>query len=91
MNNKNNLQVDVLTTNELLSRHLKIPNYQRPYVWTTENVSQLLGDIKTSMDQGKSRYRIGSIILNDKAIVDGQQRITTLCLIKKLMCSAEPC
>ena len=84
MNNKNNLQVDVLTTNELLSRHLKIPNYQRPYVWTTENVSQLLGDIKTSMDQGKSRYRIGSIILNDKAIVDGQQRITTLCLIKML-------
>ena len=36
------------------------------------------------MDQGKSRYRIGSIILNDKAIVDGQQRITTLCLIKML-------
>ena len=34
------------------------------------------------MEQGKRQYRIGSVILHNDDIVDGQQRITTISLIK---------
>lgn len=68
---------------------LRIPEYQRPYKWDTENVRQLLEDILTSKTFGKKQYRIGSVILHNNNIektldlVDGQQRVTTIFLIKK--------
>lgn len=73
--------------------NLKIPQYQRPYKWTTENVSALLHDIKTQSDRVVP-YRLGSIVFHRQIemneagaetsilnIVDGQQRIITLMLI----------
>ncbi len=61
---------------------LKIPSYQRPYKWTTKNVSQLISDICKHSD--KSSYRLGTIVLHQegdfKNIVDGQQRIVSLAL-----------
>lgn len=67
--------------------NLTIPNYQRPYRWSENNVRQLLEDILESKNSGKKTYRIGSLILHDSKeglnIVDGQQRLTTLCLIQK--------
>lgn len=75
----------VLTTKELFSMALTIPCYQRPYVWNTENVEQMLSDIIQSMNHGKDRYRLGSIILHGNTIVDGQQRISTLALIRKVL------
>lgn len=72
----------------LLELNIQIPNYQRPYVWTQKNVEQLLTDINNARINGKLEYLIGSIILHqptkDEAlfnIVDGQQRLTTICLI----------
>lgn len=72
----------------LLELNIHIPNYQRPYVWTQKNVDQLLTDINNARINGKLQYLIGSIILHqptkDEAlfnIVDGQQRLTTICLI----------
>lgn len=67
---------------------MQIPPYQRPYRWTLKNVKQLLEDIAANMNGGKTKYRIGSVILyknKDGAyeIVDGQQRITTLLLLAK--------
>lgn len=84
-NSEIHITPSVLTTKELFSNTLTIPIYQRPYVWTTENVEQLLCDIKKSMDSGKEGYRIGSIILHEDAIVDGQQRISTIALIRKAL------
>ncbi|BEV03423.1 DUF262 domain-containing protein [Chryseobacterium gambrini] len=70
---------------KLLDDQMEIPNYQRPYRWTEDNVRLLLEDITHSWKEGKSSYRIGSVILNSKDtklnIVDGQQRITTILLI----------
>ena len=73
--------------------NLKIPQYQRPYKWTAENVSALLHDIKTQSDRAVP-YRLGSIVFHRQIemneagaersilnIVDGQQRIITLMLI----------
>lgn len=76
----------------LLNMNLKIPNYQRPYVWTSKNVEQLLTDINNARINGNLQYLIGSVILhkpkNDEGhfdIVDGQQRLTTIILILRAL------
>ena len=70
----------------------EIPEYQRPYSWTTEEVSALLGDVFRAMSGDDkigdlSPYFLGSIVLVKDTrsprsqIVDGQQRITTLAIM----------
>lgn len=76
------IRADIRSVSDVLKMSLSIPDYQRPYVWNTLNVDQMLTDIKNSMEQGKRQYRIGSIILHNNDIVDGQQRITTISIIK---------
>ncbi len=77
---------------KVLVPELAIPGYQRPYRWTTDNVLQLLEDVNESWKTGKNSYRIGSVILNEreneKNIVDGQQRITTILLVLKAIGSS---
>ena len=73
----------------LLQMDLKIPDYQRPYRWTTEQVKNLLSDISENMDNSKDiPYMMGTVILHEDYtnkqifnIVDGQQRLTTLTLL----------
>jgi uncharacterized protein with ParB-like and HNH nuclease domain len=69
---------------------LKIPVYQRAYVWNEHKVSSLLSSIMTSLITNKSYYFLGNIVLCKEEensyygnffIVDGQQRITTLTII----------
>ncbi|RQO66453.1 DUF262 domain-containing protein [Pedobacter sp. KBW06] len=72
---------------------LCIPVYQRPYRWKEKNVSLLLEDIFEAWQNGQQSYRIGALILHKEKsdegniynIVDGQQRITTLLLILKVI------
>ena len=57
------MEAMIKTVQEVLKQNnLRIPNYQRPYRWTTKNVHQLLEDISLSMYSGKKQYRIGSLI-----------------------------
>ena len=55
----------------------EIPDYQRPYAWTTEQTGELLDDLLTTMDADGDSYFLGSIVLikdPDKApaqVVDG--------------------
>lgn len=62
---------------------LNIPEYQRPYKWTSKNVNQLISDIISFKDQ--SVYRLGTLVLHSNNgkldIVDGQQRIVTIALL----------
>ena len=62
---------------------LTIPPYQRPYKWTSKNVNQLITDIITF--RNKNQYRLGTLVLHNGEIVDGQQRIITLILLIKKM------
>ena len=70
-----------------------IPNYQRPYAWTTEETEQLLidlidalGDESTDIDRIPP-YFLGNIVLikqidkTESEVVDGQQRLTTLTML----------
>lgn len=83
------INASIVKVKDVLKENLRIPEYQRPYRWDTENVRQLLEDILTSKTFGKKQYRIGSVILHDNSLdntldlVDGQQRVTTIFLIKK--------
>lgn len=78
----------IVSIDEVMNLNLAIPDYQRPYRWETENVRQMLEDILYSMESKKQDYRIGSIILHKEDgiyfIVDGQQRLSTLYLLKKV-------
>ncbi len=71
--------------------HLVVPNYQRPYKWSSKNVVQLLDDIIHAKNENKEVYRVGTLILHfDKEkknynIVDGQQRTITFSLLLKAL------
>lgn len=74
--------------------NFRIPLYQRPYSWTTEQASELLDDIVEFIGSDTSirvddlsPYFLGSIVLikedgnPDAEVVDGQQRLTTLTIL----------
>lgn len=74
----------------------RIPSYQRPYAWTTEQTGELLADIQSACgDTGKpedqSPYFLGSIVLikdpqrPEADVVDGQQRLTTLTILLSVL------
>lgn len=69
----------------------EMPMYQRPYAWTIEEAGELLGDLRSFMDdEGEleelNPYFLGSIVLikedaPEAEVVDGQQRLTTLTIL----------
>ena len=74
----------------------RIPSYQRPYAWTTDQTSELLDDISTACGDSAdvtnaSPYFLGSIVLikdpqrPDADVVDGQQRLTTLTILLSVL------
>ena len=81
----------ILSAGDILScQKYKIPDYQRPYVWSEDLAMGLFSSIKRSFENGVSdEILLGHIILHEdvdiKNIVDGQQRITTLALILKVL------
>ncbi|AIE76157.1 DUF262 domain-containing protein [Synechocystis sp. PCC 6714] len=68
----------------------KIPEYQRPYAWTTDQVGDLWNDLLNALDQKdeeEPEYFLGSMVLvkperkPEAEVVDGQQRLTTLTIL----------
>ncbi|OFI46787.1 hypothetical protein BG262_03025 [Floricoccus penangensis] len=78
-------ELNICNISELFDMNLKIPEYQRPYTWSTESVSTMFSDIKNAFSKNIEEYRLGTIILHKVGeyynIVDGQQRITTLSIL----------
>lgn len=86
------MKVDRLTTNirkvgELAFGNFVIPEYQRPYKWSVRNANQLIDDLITF--RHNREYRLGTLVLNDNNIVDGQQRIVTLALLLHVLFEKE--
>ena len=83
---------EIKSINALLKMNLNIPDYQRPYKWDIQNINDLFLDITNAIRDADSyrtgfKYRIGTIILHKTKggtydIVDGQQRIISLVLLK---------
>ena len=95
------IEAQELVLNDIFSNKyfFEIPPYQRPYAWTTEQVSALLDDLRSAMDgyekiEETPPYFLGSMVLiqgqgsTRAEVVDGQQRLTTLtillCVLREL-------
>lgn len=85
------IEVNKSSIKELLMTGTKekflIPEYQRPYAWTDEQVLTLFEDlVEYTNNQNESSYFLGCIVSfsnekKEQEIIDGQQRITTLLLL----------
>ena len=80
------------------SRLLEVPFYQRAYVWDDEQWDRFLTDMEF-VTKTKKPYFLGSIIFKSgktpntwdhfsdcKIVIDGQQRLTTLMILFKVLC-----
>lgn len=67
-----------------------VPWHQRYYDWNTEQVRELLVDLSEALDENRSSYFLGSIMLVEAnelwEINDGQQRLITLSLLIASLC-----
>lgn len=83
------------------SYQFEIPDYQRPYAWTTEQTDELFSDLVSAMQDASSsgttsQYFLGSIVLikNDReptsSVVDGQQRLSTLTMLFSVLRTTMP-
>lgn len=96
------VRICVMTAEELLKKPIQIPDYQRPYCWKEKNVRDFLVDIDLwKKDKGDSGipYHLGTIILKEKEenggnatldIIDGQQRLTTMAIVKFCQMQEQP-
>ena len=93
------LKTEVVSVGEILDNTKKhkfvIPNFQRDYSWTEEQVEELLNDIIDSFHNIKTNenefYFLGTVQLAKLdnygylSIIDGQQRLITLSIIIKVL------
>lgn len=89
-------EVDIRDIGAITGRYY-IPSYQRGYRWTAENVTCLLDDLCEfchSKDGAVQKYCIQPVTFQEykdgMRIVDGQQRITTISLIRYVFESELP-
>ena len=72
-------------------RQCQIPDFQRPYVWEEQQAETLVNDLLGAWRTNDGDYFLGSIVLvqhpsgDDVDIIDGQQRLTTLCILVSLL------
>lgn len=73
-----------------------VPNYQRQYSWGEEQLEELWSDLLDAFnDNPEKEYFLGSIVTVDNHrhqhdLVDGQQRITTLMIMLKVLLETFP-
>lgn len=92
-----------LLIRDVFEKWYRIPEYQRPYVWGTDQVTELLDDVCQARNSNpESQYFLGSMVLkkNQKSegslsyteydLLDGQQRLTTLFLITAVIRDLTP-
>lgn len=97
------IESDKLLVKDVFSKWFRIPEYQRPYVWDTDQVNELLDDIMMACNSNPdSQYFLGSMVLQKKEreeektryeeydLLDGQQRLTTLFLITAVIRDLTP-
>lgn len=66
--------IGIVTIEELLKLNLEIPEYQRPYAWSEEEILTLIEDIQ---DFEEEIYYLGSLTVNKIQenifeVIDGQ-------------------
>jgi uncharacterized protein with ParB-like and HNH nuclease domain len=89
-------QKDLLTILKREERYI-IPEYQRPYSWEYEQCFQLYNDLMDAYTEKQEYYFLGNLVIakseaeDEKLeVIDGQQRLTTLLLLIKVLSVLEP-
>lgn len=74
---------------DLIKYSFYIPNYQRGYKWSKENIKDLLNDINSIDNDNKKDHCLHNLTIIEKngkyEVVDGQQRLTTIFLLLKYL------
>lgn len=71
----------------LADRYLAIPDYQRSYSWTDDEVRDLWRDLNDAVVSNAPEYFLGSVVTtqtrgdNRYQVIDGQQRLASVSLI----------
>lgn len=87
----NDIKSNKIFINEAFEQWYRVPDYQRPYIWGTDQVTDLLDDVTQWMNfRPESEYFLGSIVLQEREdndiveydLLDGQQRLTTCLMIQ---------
>ena len=95
------MEASTLLINGVIQRNtlLRIPYFQRRYVWKEKDWERFAVDMESTLDSDRD-YFLGAIILKEEEItradklagiakkhliIDGQQRLTTLCLYMKVL------
>ncbi len=99
----NKIESDKLLVKDVFAKWYRIPEYQRPYVWENDQVTELLDDIMQARNSNpESQYFLGSMVLSKNTkeegttkyeeydLLDGQQRLTTLFLITAVVRDLTP-
>lgn len=90
------LTIESATAKGVLSLNLFIPQYQRGYEWSRRNILDFLNGIWDwrKSHQDNEQYHIGTVVLREDnlkryAVIDGQQRLTTLAILQYCLCPSE--
>jgi len=91
----NKIAAEKVDINTLFSNFwFSIPEYQRSYVWESDNINDLLDDLWFAFEnRSDSEYFLGSLVLKKTAeknfdeyeVLDGQQRLTTLLVLMAVL------
>lgn len=97
------IESDKLLVNQVFQKWYRVPEYQRPYVWESDQVLELLDDVYSAQESNRdSEYFLGSLVLKktekhegstkyeEYDLLDGQQRLTTLFLITAVIRDLTP-
>ncbi len=86
-NDETQIDSDALTVGTALKEVYKIPDFQREFSWDKENIDMFFEDLTRTNKNDKNF--LGAILINQIKIknrviyevIDGQQRMTTICLL----------
>ena len=85
------IHADPREIRKLFTDKFVIPDFQRPYSWEIEHCDKLWDDFLTFCHDRNTedRYFLGNIVIHPSdgafAVIDGQQRLTTLLLLIKVL------
>jgi uncharacterized protein with ParB-like and HNH nuclease domain len=96
MSNSHEIKSEKILVKDIFSNMwFRIPEYQRPYIWSRDEVNDLLDDLSFALaEKPEQEYFLGSFVfqskrarpalgqgLDENDLLDGQQRMTTLFLL----------
>ena len=89
-----NISIEPMSVQQLLSREFLIPSYQRGYRWSIQQVKDLLEDLEDFYTKGTDGiYCLQPLVVKRNGqiweVIDGQQRLTTINII--LSCFKQNC